>query len=84
MSSETALTGGQIRAARGFVRWSAETLAERSHVGLSTVKRAESTDGPPLITRANLDAIQRTLEAIGIDFFDDGAGPAVRKRAADR
>ena len=85
MSNETVLTGGQIRAARGFLRWSAEVLAERSRIGLSTVKRAEAGDGPASITRANSDAIQRALEAAGVQFIPEnggGAGVRLRDRSA--
>lgn len=81
MSAEIDLTGGQIRAARAFLRWSAETLATRSRVGISTVKRAESVDGAPPITRANLRAIQSTLEAGGVSF-GDGDRASVRMASA--
>ena len=77
MVNEIALTGGQIRAARGFLRWSAEVLAQRSRVGLSTVKRAEAVDGAPPITPANLDAIRRALETAGIAFVGEAGGPGV-------
>lgn len=81
MSSETLLTGGQIRAARGFLRWSAETLAERSRVGLSTVKRCEAAEGVPPVTRPNLDAIHRALETGGVEFIpENGGGAGVRLR----
>ena len=82
MSSETFLTGGQIRAARGFLRWSAEMLAEQSKVGLSTVKRAEAAEETAPITRANADAIQRALEAGGIEFIaENGGGAGVRMKS---
>ena len=84
MSSETALTGGQIRAARGFLRWSAETLADKSGIGISTVKRAEGTDGAPAITRANLAAIQRTLEDAGVTFTTKGGAGVQMAAGTDR
>ncbi|MEJ0047391.1 MAG: transcriptional regulator [Rhodospirillales bacterium] len=81
MSSETYLTGGQVRAARGFLRWSAEVLAERSRVGISTVKRAEAADGAAPITQANAEAIKRALELGGIEFVqENGGGAGVRLR----
>lgn len=81
MTTEKILTGGQIRAARGFLRWSAEALAERSRVGLSTVKRSEAAEGVPPITRPNLDAIRRALEEGGVEFTpQNGGGPGVRLR----
>ena len=68
-----------MRAARGFVRWTAAELAEKSGVGFSTVRRAEMVDGTPSVTRANLEAIRRALEAAGIEFIaQNGGGPGVR------
>lgn len=73
------ITGAQIRAARGLIRWSAETLAERSKLGVATVRRAESVDGLPTITEANIAAIRTALEAAGVIFIEqNGNGPGVR------
>lgn len=70
------LTAGQIRAARGFVGWSARELAEKANLGLSTVQRIEAGGS---ITPANRDAIQRTLEAAGVQFIpENGGGAGVR------
>jgi hypothetical protein len=45
------------------------------------VKRAESVDGSPPITRPNLDAIVRALEAAGVEFIpENGGGAGVRLR----
>jgi transcriptional regulator with XRE-family HTH domain len=75
------LTGGQIRAARAFVGWSARDLAERAGLGLSTVQRAEASDGEPSITKANLAAIRTSLETAGVEFIaENGGGPGVRLR----
>jgi hypothetical protein len=75
------ISGGQIRAARGFLRWSAEELAKRARLGRLTVTRAESVDGKPTITEANLEAIRRTLEAGGVEFIaENGGGAGVRMR----
>ena len=36
-------------------------------------------DGTPSVTRANLEAIRRALEAAGIEFIaQNGGGPGVR------
>ncbi|MFG1250508.1 transcriptional regulator [Xanthobacter flavus] len=79
------ITGAQIRAARGLIRWSAETLAERSKLGVATVRRAESVDGLPTITEANIAAIRAALEAAGVIFVaENGEGPGVRLRKATR
>jgi transcriptional regulator with XRE-family HTH domain len=73
------ITGAQIRAARALRRWTAEELAGHASVGLSTIRRAESEDGVPPITAANLKVIQMTLENEGIEFIDaTGGGVGVR------
>lgn len=74
--------GPQIKAARGLLGWSAETLADHAKIGRATVQRAETSLVPP-ITVANLLAIQRALEAAGVIFIDrdrssGGGGPGVR------
>lgn len=75
------ITGAQIRAARGLIRWSADTLAENSKLGVATVRRAESVDGVPTITGANLAAIRAALEGAGVEFIDpNGGGAGVRLR----
>ena len=71
------ITGAQLRAARALLRWSAEDLAERSKIGVATVRRAEANDGSPSITEANLDALGRALEAAGVEFTNGGR-PGVR------
>lgn len=67
------ISGAQIRAARGYVRWSTATLADRAGVARSTVVRAEGVDGVPPITRANLRAIETALTAAGV-LFDAANG----------
>jgi transcriptional regulator with XRE-family HTH domain len=77
------ITGGQLRAARALLRWSADDLAAKSKIGVATVRRAEATDAAPSITEANLDALKRTLEAAGVEFTNGGQ-PGVRlKRPED-
>jgi transcriptional regulator with XRE-family HTH domain len=80
------LRGIQIRMARTALGWSAQQLADRAHIGIATVQRAErlNADVPP-ITAANLFAIQRALEEAGVIFIDDGeqsliGGPGLRLR----
>ncbi len=79
-----ASTGGQIRAARGFLEWTASELAERAKVGLSTVRRAEDAAGIPALTKDNMDAIRRALEAGGVEFIaENGGGAGVRLKKAE-
>lgn len=75
------LSGVQIRMARNALRWSVKDLADRSDVSTSTITRAETVDGVPKTTRANLMALKDTLEAAGIEFVGtpDNA-PGIRLR----
>jgi DNA-binding transcriptional regulator YiaG len=73
------ITGAQIRAARGLVRWSAKELAHAASVGVATISRAEVQDGRPSITSANLKAIRKAFEDAGIEFIPmNGGGVGVR------
>ncbi len=63
------LSGVQIRMARNALRWSVKELADHSDVSTSTITRAETVDGVPKTTRANLLALKDTLEAAGIEFI---------------
>jgi transcriptional regulator with XRE-family HTH domain len=79
------LTSDQIRAARALVRWSAQDLAERAGVGLSTVQRMENALGVPSASGKNLAAVQQALESAGVVFIAaNGGGAGVRlTRKAD-
>lgn len=71
------LSGVQIRMARNALRWSVKELADHSDVSTSTITRAETVDGVPKTTRANLLALKDTLETAGIEFIgtpDDAPG----------
>lgn len=76
------LTGGQIRAARGILRWSSGQLAERAGVGIATVHRAEATDDVPSMNVRTLTKLKTALEAGGVEFLDGhytgSGGPGVR------
>lgn len=73
------LTGAQIRMARGHLKWSVEKLAREAGLGISTIQRMESIDGTPTASAKNLQAVQRTLEAAGVEFIDqNGGGPGMR------
>lgn len=75
------LSSAQIRAARALVRWSAQELADKAGVGISTVQRMENAEGVPSASGKNLAAIQQALEAAGVIFIaSNGEGPGVRLR----
>ena len=62
------ITGSQIRAARGALRWSIQELADRSGVGVRTIKRLEIFDGIPPSRSSTLVDLRKTLEEAGIEF----------------
>ena len=71
------ITGLQIRSGRAALRLSAEDLAALSGVSARTIIRMEAEDGPPVSTRANLQAVRSALESAGIEFIgtpDDRPG----------
>ncbi len=75
------LTCDQLRAARAILRWRAVDLAERAGVNLSTIQRAEKSDGPVPMMPANEKAVREALEAGGLEFIpQNGGGAGVRLR----
>jgi hypothetical protein len=63
------LTGGQIRAGRALLRITAEELARRAHLGVTTVRRAELEDGPVSMTMANAAAVLRAFDEAGVELL---------------
>jgi transcriptional regulator with XRE-family HTH domain len=75
------IMGSQIRAARAILRLTLQDLADASGVSVATIIRAEKSDGPSSMTRANLTALRQALEKAGAMFIEqDGGGPGVRLR----
>jgi transcriptional regulator with XRE-family HTH domain len=73
------LSSAQIRAARALIRWSAEDLANETALSVTTIRRAELTEGETSLTSANDRAIRQALERAGVEFIDEnGGGPGVR------
>lgn len=70
-TEQPALTPGQVRAARGFLGWSAEQLADKAGVSFSTVRRVEAPTERG-VREQSLAAIRKALERAGIVF---AAGP---------
>ena len=68
----------QLRMARAALRWGVRELAEKAGVTANTVTRIElGADAK----QSTIDALQRTLEAAGIEFIpQNGGGPGVRLR----
>ena len=82
------ISSAQIRAARALLRWSALDLAEKSKVGVATIRRIELTDGIPSSNARTLDSLLKTLEMAGIEFIgtpEDAPGVRLRlKLIADQ
>ena len=73
------LTSEQIRAARALLRWDQRRLAERAGISVETIKRLEKTPGKVSAYTGTVEAIQKALEAAGVEFTNDDA-PGVRLR----
>jgi hypothetical protein len=56
-----------------------ELLAELSGVGANTIRRLEAADGPLPAKLVTVQALQRALEARGVEFTN-GDAPGVRLR----
>ena len=79
------ITGSQIRAARAFLRWSAERLANKAGVGIQTIKRMEAVDTVPPGRATTLADVQAALEKADIEFLpENDGGPGVRLRKHHR
>lgn len=77
------ITGGQIRAARAAMGWSAEKLANEASVGMRTIMRFEQSEGVPPSRSSTLMDVKRALEAAGIEFIgspDNAPGIRIHKR----
>ena len=71
------ISAEQCRAARGLVGMSQDELAAAAKVGNSTVRNFEAGRSVPVTN--NLEAIERALEAAGVQFIpENGGGAGVR------
>ena len=76
-----AITGAQIRAARGLVRWSVMDLAQAAGISRATIRRLEELDGASSQADPALFSIETALSKAGVEFFFPEAGkPGVRPR----
>ncbi len=68
------LTPQQSRAARGWLDWNQEELAQRANVSLSTVRNFEKGRNAPI--KNNLDAMRQAIEAAGLRLaFKENGSP---------
>jgi transcriptional regulator with XRE-family HTH domain len=74
------ISSTQCKMARVALGWSALKLAQTAEVGVATVNRFEAGSSVPI--PATLSAIQRALEAAGVEFIpENGGGAGVRLKA---
>lgn len=67
----------QCRAGRALLAWTMPQLADASGVSVSTINSFELERRNPIA--ANLGALQRALEAAGVEFIaENGGGAGVR------
>ena len=65
------ISSNQIRAARALLGWSGNDLANKSGVGITTLRRYELQDGIPSANTNVLTSIKTTFESSGIEFTGD-------------
>ncbi len=75
-------TGNQLKAARALIGMEQSKLAELARLNVNTIRNMEAAGAGPIAGRAvNVQAVQRALEAAGLQFIpQDGGGPGVRLR----
>jgi transcriptional regulator with XRE-family HTH domain len=73
--------GNQLKAARALAGLEQKEIAEMAGVNVNTIRNMEASGAAPIAGRAqNVQAVQRALEAAGIEFLNHG-NPGVRMKA---
>lgn len=73
-------TGFQLKAARSLIGMDQSELAGRAKLNVNTIRSMEAGGVSSILGRAaNVQAVQRALEAAGIEFLNHGQ-PGVRLR----
>lgn len=74
-----AITGAQLRAARGILNWSVRDLADTAGISPAVIRRLEEIDGLPPERDKCFGQIKKALEAAGVEFLFPPVGkPGVR------
>ena len=64
-------TGNQLKAARALVEMDQADLAARAGVNVNTIRNMEAASAGPIAGRAaSVQAVQRALEAAGVEFLN--------------
>ncbi|MGI4765485.1 MAG: hypothetical protein ACRYGP_10570 [Janthinobacterium lividum] len=78
------LSGRQFREGRLLTGMEQAHLAEAAGINPALVIRAEATDDMPMLRKRDTVAIQRALEAAGVEFIpENGGGAGVRLRKVE-
>jgi transcriptional regulator with XRE-family HTH domain len=65
------ISSKQIKAARSLLGWKGQDLADKSGVGVTTLRRYETQEGIPNANASVIKAIKNCLEEAGIVFSGD-------------
>ena len=65
------ISSRQIKAARMLLGWKGQDLADKSSVGITTLRRYETQDGVPNANKFVIKAIKACLEEAGVVFSGD-------------
>ena len=65
------ISSKQIKAARALLGWKGQDLADKSGVGVTTLRRYETQDGIPNANASVIKSIKACLEGAGIVFSGD-------------
>jgi transcriptional regulator with XRE-family HTH domain len=71
------ITGGQIRSARAFLRWTTKDVASASGVSVPTIHRFEQVDDVPPSRSQTLLDLKRAFEEAGVEFTGTPEEPGV-------
>ena len=76
-------TGNQLKAARALAGVEQAKLAEAAKLNVNTIRNMEAAGAGPIAGRSvNVQAVQRALEAAGVEFTNGGEpGVKLRRRA---
>jgi transcriptional regulator with XRE-family HTH domain len=78
----------QLRAARALLGWRQQDVAQAAKVGVATIRRIESQEGPLTGYVSTLLKIQAAFEQAGIQFIDEdemgGFGLRIAKKKRKR
>ena len=80
-SDPIAITGAQIRGARGILNWSVRDLAQAARISVAVLRRLEGCDGLAKGDPSPVSAVRQALENAGVEFVTTALGkPGVRPR----